>query len=158
MVLFKDRCEWEVQKKADFGSFRDHSGWFEVFYFLFFLIFLINRRQVFGYIVNLGLAVLVIIWSLPLFVFVAIGIAYVYSKFFIAYTNTARDIRRIESVLRSPIFSSFGELLDGVVTVRAFGEEKRFLINCTKRLDRATAAYWYMWMRWVIDHGTSREG
>lgn len=120
-------------------------------------IFLIKRRQVFGYVVNLGLAVLVIIWSLPLFVFVAIGIAYVYSKFFIAYTNTARDIRRIESVLRSPIFSSFAELLDGVVSVRAFGEERRFLINCTKRLDRATAAYWYMWMRWVAEYSTRRE-
>lgn len=89
---------------------------------------------------------MVIIWSLPLFFFVAIGIGYVYSKFFIAYTNTARDLRRIESVLRSPIFSSFAELLDGVVSVRAYGQEQRFLISCTKRLDRANSSYWYMWM------------
>lgn len=81
-----------------------------------------------------------------MFIFFAVGFTYVCSKFFIAYTNTARDIRRIESVLRSPIFSSFAELLDGVVSVRAYGEEKRFLINCTKRIDRSTAAYWYMWM------------
>ncbi|KAJ7686358.1 P-loop containing nucleoside triphosphate hydrolase protein [Mycena rosella] len=35
------------------------------------------------------------------------------------YLRTGRDLRRMESNTRSPIFSEFGELLAGIVTVRA---------------------------------------
>lgn len=107
------------------------------------------RRQVLASIVNLTLALTAVIWLLPSFIFVTIGIGYIYYCVFFAFRNTSRDLRRLESVLRSPIFSSFAELLDGVVSVRAYGEEQRFLIIFTKRLDRATAAYHYFWNRWV---------
>ena len=44
----------------------------------------------------------------------------------------------MESNSRSPIFSDFGELLEGIVTVRAFSAEKRFLDNLHKKIDMTT--------------------
>lgn len=42
-------------------------------------------------------------------------------------STPGRDLRRMES--KSPIFSDFGELLEGIVTVGAFSTERRFLNN-----------------------------
>jgi hypothetical protein len=50
-----------------------------------------------------------------------------YRQLAIGYLNTGRDLRRMESNTRSPIFSGFGEMLEGLVTVRAFSAEGRFL-------------------------------
>ena len=56
----------------------------------------------------------------------------------IGYLNTGRDLRRMESNSRSPIFSGFGELLEGIVTVRAFSAEQRFLDNLHAKVDLTT--------------------
>ncbi|KOM44579.1 hypothetical protein LR48_Vigan05g218400 [Vigna angularis] len=52
---------------------------------------------------------------------------YIYSRlqwlqFF--YRSTSRELRRLDSVSRSPIYSSFTETLDGSSTIRAFKSEK----------------------------------
>ena len=44
----------------------------------------------------------------------------------------------MESNTRSPIFSDFGELLEGIVTVRAFSAERRFLNNLHVKIDNTT--------------------
>jgi hypothetical protein len=41
----------------------------------------------------------------------------------------------MESNTRSPIFSDFGEILEGIVTVRAFSAEQRFLNNLHGKID-----------------------
>jgi hypothetical protein len=56
----------------------------------------------------------------------------------IGYLNTGRDLRRMESNSRSPIFSGFGELLEGIVTVRAFSAEQRFLDSLHVKVDLTT--------------------
>ena len=45
-------------------------------------------------------------------------IGYFYYRYSVAYVRTGRDLKRMESNTRSPIYASFGELLDGIVTVR----------------------------------------
>lgn len=52
--------------------------------------------------------------------------------------NTGRDLRRMESNNRSPIFANFGEVLEGIVTVRAFSAEQRFLDHHDAGVDLAT--------------------
>jgi ABC-type multidrug transport system fused ATPase/permease subunit len=44
----------------------------------------------------------------------------------------------MESNSRSPIFSGFGELLEGIVTVRAFSAEKQFLDALHTKVDMTT--------------------
>lgn len=74
----------------------------------------------------------------PAFLIPAFFIGFVYRELAIGYLNTGRDLRRMESNTRSPIFSDFGELLEGIVTVRAFSAERRFLNNLHTRIDTTT--------------------
>jgi ABC-type multidrug transport system fused ATPase/permease subunit len=37
------------------------------------------------------------------------------------YGQTSRDMRRLDSVTRSPLYSMFGETVSGVAVIRAFG-------------------------------------
>lgn len=74
----------------------------------------------------------------PLFVFPAVVIGFIYRQLAIGYLNTGRDLRRMESNTRSPIFANFGELLEGIVTVRAFSAEQRFLDHHNAKVDLTT--------------------
>ena len=49
----------------------------------------------------------------------------------------------MESNSRSPIFSGFGELLEGIVTVRAFSAEQRFLDALHLKVDLTTQVSTY---------------
>lgn len=71
----------------------------------------------------------------PLFLIPACIIGFAYRELAIGYLNTGRDLRRMESNTRSPIFSGFGELLEGIVTVRAFSAEQRFLDNLHTKIN-----------------------
>jgi ABC-type multidrug transport system fused ATPase/permease subunit len=75
-----------------------------------------------------------------------VAIGYVYQQLAIGYLNTGRDLRRMESNSRSPIFSGFSELLDGIVTVRAFGAEKRFLDSLHGKIDLTMRMFYTFWM------------
>ncbi|KAL8277960.1 hypothetical protein RQP46_009592 [Phenoliferia psychrophenolica] len=55
-------------------------------------------------------------------------------------TRASRDLRRLEANARSPIYSSFGETLQGITHVRAFGSERRFLQQLHLSLDKMLAS------------------
>ncbi|WVF68119.1 hypothetical protein IAT40_002882 [Kwoniella sp. CBS 6097] len=42
------------------------------------------------------------------------------------YTQCSREVKRIDSITRSQIYSSFGEQLDGLSVIRAFGKQEIF--------------------------------
>lgn len=42
------------------------------------------------------------------------------------YLRTGRDVKRLESVVRSPVYSHITATFDGLTTVRAFGLESKF--------------------------------
>ncbi|KAJ7069893.1 hypothetical protein C8F01DRAFT_1114453 [Mycena amicta] len=88
----------------------------------------------------------------PAFLFPAVVMGYLYYRLALGYLNTGRDLRRMESNSRSPIYSDFGELLDGIVTVRAFSAENRFLDNLHVRINTATKMWYTFWMtnRWLL--------
>ncbi|KAJ7121096.1 multidrug resistance-associated ABC transporter [Mycena epipterygia] len=92
-----------------------------------------------------------VVYVFPLFLFPALIIGYFYRFLAIGYLNTGRDLRRMESNTRSPIFSEFGELLTGIVTVRAFSAEKRFLDNLYPKIDETSKIGYAFWMtnRWL---------
>ncbi|KAJ7660132.1 hypothetical protein DFH06DRAFT_1472233 [Mycena polygramma] len=88
----------------------------------------------------------------PGFLFPAVVLGYIYYRLALGYLNTGRDLRRMESNSRSPIYSDFGELLQGIVTVRAFSAETRFLNGLYTRVDVATKMWYTFWMtnRWLL--------
>ncbi|KAG9310797.1 hypothetical protein JVU11DRAFT_8649 [Chiua virens] len=88
----------------------------------------------------------------PWFLVPAIVIGFFYRLLAIGYLNTGRDLRRMESNSRSPIFSGFGELLEGIVTVRAFSAERRFMDDLHAKIDVTTKMWYNFWMtnRWLL--------
>ncbi|THG99339.1 hypothetical protein EW026_g2986 [Hermanssonia centrifuga] len=103
---------------------------------------------------NFAASVVTVIFFFPLFVFPATFIGFIYRHLAIGYLNTGRDLRRMESNTRSPIFANFGELLEGIVTVRAFSAEQRFLDNHNAKVDLTTKMWYTFWMtnRWLLLH------
>ncbi|KAH8099895.1 multidrug resistance-associated ABC transporter [Cristinia sonorae] len=90
----------------------------------------------------------------PLFIFPAIVIGFIYRHLALGYLNTGRDLRRMESNSRSPIFANFGEVLEGIVTVRAFSAERQFLDDLHAKVDATTKMWYSFWMtnRWLLLH------
>ncbi|TCD65592.1 hypothetical protein EIP91_002477 [Steccherinum ochraceum] len=99
-------------------------------------------------------SVVTIIIIFPLFIVPATIIGLIYRHLAIGYLSTGRDLRRMESNSRSPIFANFGEVLEGIVTVRAFSAERRFLDDLHTKIDTATKMWYNFWMtnRWLLLH------
>ncbi|GAA5840283.1 hypothetical protein JCM9279_002335 [Rhodotorula babjevae] len=95
----------------------------------------ITLTHAFSFIINVGVVVIVS----PRFIPPAVLIVWLYAYYALMFVKTSRDLRRLESNARSPIFSKFGETLQGIVTVRAFGSERRFLKGLWDSVDRMQA-------------------
>lgn len=67
------------------------------------------------------------------------------------YIRSSRDLKRMEAVQRSPLFQHFGETLSGVVTIRAYGDESRFISDSHKKINTHNRPFIYLWAtnRWL---------
>jgi ATP-binding cassette subfamily C (CFTR/MRP) protein 1 len=57
------------------------------------------------------------------------------------YIPTARELQRLESVTRSPIYSKFSEALAGVATIRAYRREAHFTTASDALMELNAAAF-----------------
>ena len=78
-----------------------------------------------------------------------ITVAYVFLGAF--YLHSSRDLKRLESVERSPLFQQFGETLTGVTTIRAYGDERRFVRDNLAKINKQLRPFIYLWAanRWL---------
>ncbi|RKF64499.1 ATP-dependent bile acid permease [Erysiphe neolycopersici] len=67
------------------------------------------------------------------------------------YLKSSRDLKRLESVQRSPLFQHFGETISGITTIRAFREEKRFIRDNLLKIDTHNRPFIFLWAtnRWL---------
>ena len=67
------------------------------------------------------------------------------------YRSSAREIKRHEAVLRSVVFSRFGEAVNGTPTIRAYGLQKQFLASVTEAVNSMDGAYFLTFanQRWL---------
>ncbi len=99
-----------------------------------------------------GAAILVLIcWATPAFLVVAAIVICVYWVIGALYLVSSRDLKRIESVERSPIYTVVGEVLNGCVIIRAYGDAGRFTRHCLRLVDKANRAFFFLWYenRWL---------
>eukprot|EP00559_Dactyliosolen_fragilissimus_P007142 CAMPEP_0184860246 /NCGR_PEP_ID=MMETSP0580-20130426/5172_1 /TAXON_ID=1118495 /ORGANISM="Dactyliosolen fragilissimus" /LENGTH=1483 /DNA_ID=CAMNT_0027357283 /DNA_START=38 /DNA_END=4489 /DNA_ORIENTATION=- len=58
------------------------------------------------------------------------------------FTKTYRELRRLDSVNRSPIYALLGETLEGISTIRAYGAQENLLKRMKSMLDIQQNAYY----------------
>ncbi|KAI9714836.1 MAG: hypothetical protein M1820_000125 [Bogoriella megaspora] len=87
----------------------------------------------------------------PPFLIAAIFIAILYFGTGYLYINSSRDLKRLESVQRSPLYQQFGETLSGMTTIRAYGDERRFVRDNLNRINTHNRPFIYVWAtnRWL---------
>ena len=83
----------------------------------------------------------VITMSSPWFLLVVVVLAfyYVYEGRF--YVRSSREIKRLDSISRSPIYANFGETIDGTPVIRAYEKQEHFIQKNYQLLDLNQRAY-----------------
>uniref|UniRef100_A0A671QUB8 Canalicular multispecific organic anion transporter 2-like n=1 Tax=Sinocyclocheilus anshuiensis TaxID=1608454 RepID=A0A671QUB8_9TELE len=85
---------------------------------------------------------IVIICSTPIFALVIGPLALIY--FFVQrfYVATSRQLKRLESVSRSPIYSHFSETITGTSVIRAYGRNAAFVLMSDMKVDENQKSYY----------------
>ncbi|PVU96626.1 hypothetical protein BB559_002317 [Furculomyces boomerangus] len=88
---------------------------------------------------------------LPAFFVVVIPMVYLFLKIQNIFIHISRDLKRLDSVSRSPIYQDFQESLGGVSTIRAFDQCDRFETENLIKVDtNQKAVYSYLGLnRWI---------
>lgn len=87
---------------------------------------------------------LVICFVTPSFIAVCIPLIILYTGIQHYYIPTSRQLQRLESMLKSPVFAHFSETLCGVSTIRAFRCQSRFLKANADKMDQQQRAYYLL--------------
>ncbi|WWC90534.1 uncharacterized protein L201_005470 [Kwoniella dendrophila CBS 6074] len=99
-------------------------------------------RMAIGTLGNIVGATIVLAIVEPYFL-IAMGVVsllYVHNAAF--YRRSSREFKRIDSILRSSLYSHFSESLSGVATIRSYGEQERFFQDNIHRVDIENRAYY----------------
>ena len=88
---------------------------------------------------------------IPQFLIAGFFISILY--FFIGrfYISSSRDLKRLESIQRSPLYQQFGETLSGMTTIRAYCDERRFIRDNLHSVNRHNRPFISLWAtnRWL---------
>ncbi|XP_065315343.1 multidrug resistance-associated protein 1-like isoform X3 [Gordionus sp. m RMFG-2023] len=85
---------------------------------------------------------LVICWSTPMFLISVVPLAIIYFFILKFYIPTSRQLKRLESISTSPIYSHFQETLLGASTIRAFGVMDKFITESYRLVDQNQMCYY----------------
>ncbi|MBW0469278.1 hypothetical protein O181_008993 [Austropuccinia psidii MF-1] len=75
------------------------------------------------------------------FLLVLAALSLVYAYFARLYRPSARDIQRLDNLLRSRLYAHFSESLNGLTTIKAYGMTQKFLSEHCRLLDFENRAY-----------------
>jgi ATP-binding cassette, subfamily C (CFTR/MRP), member 1 len=101
-----------------------------------------SMRQFFGTLIQaVGTFVLISVYF-PVFLAPLFVLLVLYYFAAIYYRSTSRELKRLDSILRSTIYAHFGESLSGLATIRAYREQTRFIKNNQDYTDLENRAYY----------------
>ncbi|XP_069102567.1 multidrug resistance-associated protein 1-like isoform X2 [Argopecten irradians] len=85
--------------------------------------------------------IIVIGIEIPTFLIALLPTGVIYVTALICYLPTTRQLKRIESVTRSPVYNHFSETITGASVIRAYQASERFIEESQKRVDKNAAFY-----------------
>jgi len=78
----------------------------------------------------------------PWFLIALVPIVIIYCVIQTFYISTSRQLKRLESTTRSPIFSHFQETVTGASSIRAYNLKDKFIQECCNRVDANHRIYY----------------
>lgn len=94
-----------------------------------------------GLRVSSRMLVQVILSSSYILVAVIVPVFIIYRTMQQYYRRSTRELQRLDSVTKSPIFAHIGQTLSGLATVRAYDVEWKFIDENERRIDANTRAF-----------------
>lgn len=87
----------------------------------------------------------------PIFLIFGILVTICFGYVGVLYLQLSRELKRFESVTRSPINQHFTETLAGIATIRAYGDERRFMVQNMQKIDENNRPFFFVWVnnRWM---------
>ncbi|XP_061888037.1 multidrug resistance-associated protein 1-like [Entelurus aequoreus] len=108
-------------------------------------------KMMLGYLFKLLEVCIIVLAATPFsgLVLLPLTLLYIFIQSF--YVAASCQLRRLEAVSRSPIYSHFNETVQGVCVIRAFGEQQRFVQLADHRIDKNQEAYFprFVATRWL---------
>jgi ABC-type bacteriocin/lantibiotic exporter with double-glycine peptidase domain len=86
-------------------------------------------------------AVVVVVIGTPYILIAILPLCYYFIVLRGYFIKPSRDIRRIEGVSRSPIFTHLSETIDGLVTIRALGRLQAFTTQFNEYINKNASVY-----------------
>ena len=108
------------------------------------------RSTEYGLLTAVTFASITYVGGIP-FVIAGCLILVVYYRAGSIYGQTSRDMRRLDSITKSPLYSLFGETVSGVAVIRAFGASTVALKTMLRLADTNLLAFAWTWTvnRWL---------
>ncbi|WFD02893.1 hypothetical protein MOBT1_001580 [Malassezia obtusa] len=102
-------------------------------------------------LISLVAIISVICWAAPKFLLVLWLVMAMYITIGALYLASSRDLKRIESVQRSPLYTLVGETISGMVTIRGYSDGERVIRQCLALVDMWNRAFLFLWYenRWL---------
>ncbi|XP_038066901.1 ATP-binding cassette sub-family C member 9-like [Patiria miniata] len=102
-------------------------------------------------VLRVSSAVVVNAIVMPIFIafFVPVAIGFYFLQRF--FLESSRELQRLDSISKSPVFAYFSESLGGLMTIRAYKASERFYNTIIERINVNLAAFLYLQVatRWL---------
>eukprot|EP00036_Acanthoecidae_sp_10tr_P013013 CAMPEP_0206289406 /NCGR_PEP_ID=MMETSP0106_2-20121207/2100_1 /ASSEMBLY_ACC=CAM_ASM_000206 /TAXON_ID=81532 /ORGANISM="Acanthoeca-like sp., Strain 10tr" /LENGTH=498 /DNA_ID=CAMNT_0053719959 /DNA_START=119 /DNA_END=1615 /DNA_ORIENTATION=+ len=92
----------------------------------------------------------------PILAVIVLPLLFIGRRVFTQFRGAFRDLKRLESASRTPVYSTFAETLSGLTTIRAFVETDRFEYLMQSRIDQNSTEFLHfrmasLWLMWRLD-------
>ncbi|KAK6481811.1 multidrug resistance-associated protein 1-like isoform X3 [Huso huso] len=108
-------------------------------------------KMMLGYLFKLLEICIIVLLATPITAVIILPLGLFYGFIQSFYVATSCQLRRLESVSRSPIYTHFNETVQGASVIRAFGEQPRFILQTNQRVDENQKSYFprFVATRWL---------
>uniref|UniRef100_A0AAQ5XXH7 ABC-type glutathione-S-conjugate transporter n=1 Tax=Amphiprion ocellaris TaxID=80972 RepID=A0AAQ5XXH7_AMPOC len=105
-------------------------------------------KMMLSYVFKLMEVCIIVMMATPFAIVIILPLAFLYAFVQSFYVATSCQLRRLEAVSRSPIYTHFNETVQGASVIRAFGEQSRFILQANQRLacPRLNHCFIHRWL------------